>query len=78
MANISIRNLDDTVAARLRILAAEHGISMEEEIRRLLRRAVTSPTRLGDLALEIFGESYDEEIPFELPQREVSEPVSFE
>jgi plasmid stability protein len=33
MASITIRNLDDDVKQRLRIRAAEHGRSMEEEAR---------------------------------------------
>ena len=37
MASITIRNLDDDVKRRLRIRAAEHGRSMEEEAREILR-----------------------------------------
>jgi plasmid stability protein len=33
MASITIRNLDDTLKRSLRIRAAEHGRSMEEEAR---------------------------------------------
>lgn len=40
MAQLLVRNLDDDVKARLRILAAEHGRSMEEEVREILRQAV--------------------------------------
>jgi len=42
MANISIRKLDDDVFFRLRTLAEEHGVSMEEEVRRILKQAVHS------------------------------------
>ena len=38
---ISIRNLDPDVKARLRVRAAEHGRSMEAEIRAILVDAVT-------------------------------------
>jgi len=37
MASITIRNLDDDVKHRLRVRAAEHGRSMEEEARDILR-----------------------------------------
>jgi len=37
MASITIRNLDDDRKRRLRIRAAEHGRSMEEEAREMLR-----------------------------------------
>jgi plasmid stability protein len=40
MATLMIRNLDETTKANLRLQAARHGISMEEEARQLLRKAV--------------------------------------
>ena len=42
MASITIRNLDDEVKTRLRVRAAEHHRSMEEEARIILRDAVNS------------------------------------
>lgn len=36
MATLTIRNLDDNVKRELRKRAAEHGVSMEEEVRRTL------------------------------------------
>ena len=50
MASITIRNLDDAVKARLRIAAATHGCSMEEEARQILGRTLmtqSAPVRLG-------------------------------
>jgi hypothetical protein len=41
MANLTIRNLNEEIKARLRIMAARHGRSMEEEARHILRQAVT-------------------------------------
>ena len=40
MASITIRRLDDSVKARLRICAAHHGRSMEEEAREILKQGV--------------------------------------
>jgi plasmid stability protein len=40
MASITIRNLDEKTKARLRVRAAQHGRSMEEEARTLLRAAL--------------------------------------
>jgi plasmid stability protein len=40
MASITIRKLDDGVKAKLRIRAAQHGHSMEEEVREILISAV--------------------------------------
>lgn len=39
MAQLIVRNLEDDVRDRLRALAAEHGRSMEEEVREILREA---------------------------------------
>ena len=36
MASITIRNIDDELKARLRLQAARHEVSMEEEARRIL------------------------------------------
>jgi plasmid stability protein len=41
MASITIRKLDEQTKARLRVRAARHGRSMEEEARTLLRAALT-------------------------------------
>jgi plasmid stability protein len=54
MASITIRNLDEKTKARLRIRAARHGRSMEEEARTLLRSALTEDaTPGGNLAQAI-------------------------
>ena len=43
MAVMTIRNLDDEVREKLRIRAAQHGRSMEAEVRAILTAAVESP-----------------------------------
>jgi plasmid stability protein len=40
MAALTIRNIDDEVKMRLRLRAAQHGCSMEQEVREILLRAV--------------------------------------
>lgn len=40
MASITIRNLDERTKRRLRIRAAHHNRSMEEEVRSILRAAL--------------------------------------
>jgi antitoxin FitA len=42
MATLTIRNLDDGVKAQLRVEAARHGRSMEEEVRVILQNALAS------------------------------------
>ena len=59
MASITIRNLDDDVKTRLRVRAAEHHRSMEEEARIILRDAVTDhhsgPRNLAAFTRECFA-----------------------
>ncbi len=45
MSSITIRNLDPAIKERLRVRAAEHGRSMEEEARRILQEALSSSKR---------------------------------
>ena len=71
MATITIRNLDDDVKTRLRVRAAEHHRSMEEEVRSILRRAVNGgragPRRLAQFTRECFAPLGGVEL--ELPSR---------
>jgi len=51
---VSIRNLDDQVKERLRVRAAEHGRSMEAEMRAILTDAVLDRvSQLGGIELDI-------------------------
>ncbi len=72
MANLSIRKLDDETYARLRDRATRRGVSMEEEARQILRRAVSPPGHLGDLFLKVFGPARGADL--ELPRREPHDP----
>jgi len=40
MASLTIRSLDETIKAKLRLQAAQHGWSMEQEVREILRQSV--------------------------------------
>lgn len=53
MASITIRNLDEEVKRRLRVRAAEHGRSMEEEARDILRQVVGQPSAPKNLGQSI-------------------------
>lgn len=82
MASMTIRNLDDDLKARLRVQAARHGRSMEEEARCVLREALSDKPKVGSGAawiadiralVEPFGG-----IELELPVREPArEPPDF-
>ncbi|MDS1269062.1 Arc family DNA-binding protein [Lipingzhangella sp. LS1_29] len=48
MATLTIRGLDDQLRDRLRVRAAQHGRSMEAEVRAILKdQLAESPPRLG-------------------------------
>ena len=71
MASMVIRNLDDGLKSKLRLQAASHNRSMEEEVRDILRNALAPPPLQGqNLAqsirarLEAIGG-----VELELPQR---------
>lgn len=77
MASITIRNLDNEVKTRLRVRAAEHHRSMEEEARLILREAVSDPKsrcrNLVEFTRECFGPlgGVELELPPRGPMREV-------
>jgi plasmid stability protein len=81
MASITIRNLDDGLKRHLRMRAAQHGRSMEEEARDILRLALAgeraAPQDLGLAIRRRFAPFGGIELP--APPRElVREPPSFD
>ncbi len=58
MATLTIRNVDDALKERLRVRAATHGHSMEEEVRVILKQAMDGMTggALWQLSRDLFGE----------------------
>ncbi|MGX2041132.1 FitA-like ribbon-helix-helix domain-containing protein [Methylocaldum sp. MU1018] len=53
MASLTIRNLDESIKAGLRLRAAIHGHSMEEEVRQILKQAVQASSAETGLGLRI-------------------------
>jgi plasmid stability protein len=53
MASITIRNLEPQLKSKLRIRAAEHDRSMEEEVRVILKSVLAEETPMSDLATRI-------------------------
>ena len=72
MASMTIRNIDDQLKARLRIQAATHGRSMEDEARDILRAALSmEPARTRSLVKSIRARIEPlGGIELELPSRE--------
>ena len=74
MASITLRNLDDDVKRRLRVRAAEHGRSMEEEARDILRQVVGQPSAPRNLGQAIHARfaalgGVDLAVPVRTPMR---------
>lgn len=76
MANLTIRKLDDRIYEHLKDRAARDGVSMEEEARRILARAVAPPGRLGDLFLKTFGAMRG--VDLKTPPRKPHEPPTLD
>jgi plasmid stability protein len=80
MSTMTIRNLDDTLKARLRIRAAQHGKSMEEEARDILRAALSTepsqPESLYRAIREIVEPLGGVDLP-DIPREPMPEPPDF-
>ena len=70
MATLTIRNIEDGVKERLRVRAAMHGHSMEEEARAILKRAVGGISGAGLWALSRRLFQGDDGVEMELPSRD--------
>lgn len=67
MTAISVRDLDDRVAARLKVQAARNGRSMEAEIRAILTAAVAPQTGEGPNLAQTIGRRFSAIGGVELP-----------
>ena len=76
MSSLIIKELEDNTLIRLRMRAANHGISVEEEARKIISQAVSTSERVGDLAVRVFAPGYGEP-ELELPEREITDPLEF-
>lgn len=78
MASISIRKLDDKVYERLRLRAAKHGVSMEEEVRQIISLAVLVPERITDVFRQHFGQSMGVDLELFFQNKKPHDPMDFE
>lgn len=81
MGSITIRNLDDSLKSRLRVQAAVHGRSMEDEARDILRSVLNQepqgPRNLGTAINDLFKPFGGFDMP-EVPREPLREPPSFD
>jgi plasmid stability protein len=67
MTSITIRNLDDALKRRLRVRAAEHDRSMEEEARNILRCTLFAEPPAADNLADAIRRLVEPHGGFELP-----------
>jgi len=80
MASMTIRGVDEGLKKRLRIQAAQHGCSMEEEAREILRSALATVPPSSTTILKRIREIVEPlgGIELEIPPREIDrEPPEF-
>ncbi len=77
MANLSVRKLDKKAYDQLRIRAANHGVSMEEEARQIIYQAVSAPESISGVFLKYFGRDNGIDLKT-ISQRKPHEPMDFE
>lgn len=80
MASITIRNLEEDLKSNLRVIAAQHGHSMEEEVRCILRQVIGqhSPAEKG-LGSRLKAKFEDVATDaFSLPERQNPRTTGFE
>ena len=53
MSTLTVRNIEPATKDKLRRAAAAHGRSMEEEVRTILRNALTQPAPAGGLGSRV-------------------------
>lgn len=78
-SQLLVRNLDDEIVEALRKRAAKHGRSVEEEHRRILKRALVPkrPKRSLLEALESMPDLAEDDAAFEVERKVESRPDPF-
>lgn len=72
MSTLTIRDFDDGLKAKLRVRAAQHGQSMEAEVREILRTVLAEPastTGIGSRIRQLFSDVDTEDVFLSLPPR---------
>ena len=81
MSDLLIRNIESHLLRRLRASARDHGRSLSEEAKLLLRKALLEAPekrRMGDALLALVPEEYrGDDLVFEIPE-DPSTPPDFE
>lgn len=77
MPNISVRKLNKNAYEQLRVRAAKHGVSMEEEARQIIYLAVSAPDSITSIFQKFFGYKNGVDLD-QLNPRKPHEPMDFD
>lgn len=77
MATLTIRQLDEKTKTRLRVRAAHHGRSMEEEAREILRSALTASSAVKANLAQVIHRRFAAfgGVELDLPRRDAIRPA---
>lgn len=81
MPSITIRNLEKSIKEKLRVQAAKHGRSMEEEVRTILKMALAQESASGGTLVESIRKRFEPlggvDLP-DVPREPIRKSVTFE
>ena len=75
MPSLSVRKLDKNIYKQLRIRAANHGVSMEEEVRQIIYIALTATENISNVFQKYFGPKNG--IDLNISDRKSHKPMDF-
>jgi plasmid stability protein len=78
MPILRIKNLDPQIYEKLSLQAATRGISIEEEVRRILFQAVTNPEKMSDVFEKYFGLENGIDLDLLKQQQKPHNPIKFD
>ncbi len=78
MRSISVRKLDKEAYEQLRIRAAKHGVSMEEEARQIIYQAVSAPDSIPEVFRKCFGYKNGVDLDKHLNPRKPHKPMDLD
>jgi len=78
MPSLSVRKLDKIIYDQLRVRAAKHGLSMEEEARQIISQAVSAPEKISSIFQKHFGPKHGIDLNKLMSKRKPHEPMDFD
>ena len=77
MPSLSVRKIDKNAYQQLRMRAARHGVSIEEEARQIIYQAVSASDRISHVFQRYFGSQNGVDLYTLKERRKPHEPMDF-